>query len=143
MEFRTLQLKPSMETLGVVTDFLFRKQPFSQMRVEDFIAGVKLQVAEGCHVAVVGEGKLQAYVGWLWSERAAAQLWVRGTGPIGHNPKAIDQVAAHTHVAAVRPDALRRACSAARKLHGGKDVFFMRLYGRETQKPSRTKSFRL
>ena len=50
---KAMQLKPTMEALGVVLAFICREQPYSEFRAAKIIAAVQHQLTARCHVCLI------------------------------------------------------------------------------------------
>lgn len=65
----------SYEGFGMLMDLLSRTAPFSQMKLGELGAAVRLQLIRGDHFAAVQGSSVVGYVGWLPTSASIADAW--------------------------------------------------------------------
>lgn len=132
---QALQLKPSMEALGIVLSFICRQAPYAEFRAAKILRSVQYQLSTGCHVCLVQEEQLVAYAGWLPVEPKVAESWLDGKATLQPVPAASTDAAALTIVSITANTHLAPLIRACRKLAPQQTIYFKRDYpGGETRK---------
>ena len=137
-EFR--RLPPGYETLGVVLDFVTRGPPYDGFAAGLLTKALKAQIAEGHHLAVVRNGILAAYAGWMPILAANGEDWIAGRAEF--QPVSADKADAIA-VSIVRiegPGIARELLLRVREEANGHRAFFRKDYA---SKPTERRSLGL
>lgn len=125
---RPLQLKPTMEALGLVLTFICRSAPYSEFRAAKIIKAVQHQLSTGCHVCLVEDERLVAYAGWLPIDSRDGERWLEGKASLRPVPSARTDAAALTIVSVVNSSDTALLMRACRRLVPQKKIYFKRDY---------------
>lgn len=132
---KAMQLKPTMEALGVVLAFICREQPYSEFRAAKIIAAVQHQLTARCHVCLIEDERLVAYAGWLPVTQGDAERWMAGESNLSPAPSSDTRVAALTIVSALGRRHVPLLIRECRRLLPQHAVYFKRDYaGGRTRK---------
>ncbi len=123
------RLKPGYESLGLVIDFLTQEPPFARYAAGVLAAAVKYQLGEACHLALVEDGRLTGYLGWLMVTRTMGEAWIAGDlaepRPVPH--ERADAIAL-TVIRVARPQSRPLLIGPFRRAMGERRIFYKRHY---------------
>ena len=128
-EYRIAVLDRSYPALGMVLDLLSRHPPFSDSRLDQIVKTIGKQLKAGRNVAAVSpQNALVAYVGWVPTLRASAELWIEDRGPLRVLDQPSDAVAI-TVVVSESPSITKALIRRAREMSPNMHWYFKRSYG--------------
>ena len=125
---RSLQLKPTMEALGIVLSFICRTSPYAEFKAAKIIKAVQHQLSNACHVCLIEDERLVAYAGWLPIDARDGEQWLEGKGILKPVAVASSDAIALTVVSVIRTEQLRPLIHACRLLSPRRTVYFKRDY---------------
>ena len=125
---KPLQLKPTMEALGVILSFICRAPPYAEFRADKIIKAVQHQLSTGCHVCLIENETLVAYAGWLPIDARDGEKWLQDKASLRPVPPSSTDAVALTIVSASNPGDVKRLMRACRNLAPQKTVYFKRDY---------------
>jgi hypothetical protein len=135
MPLRIEQLNATYDAYGMVLGLLSRHAPFSEFRLSEISATIRVQLKRGQHVAAVTpENELVGYAGWVYTLQASAELWVDGRGPLQILEKNHDALAMTIVVSEV-PAAVSAMMRRCRALNPGLRGYFKRSYDGQLRAP--------
>jgi hypothetical protein len=121
-------LPGSFEVFGRVIDILARTAPFADGPLAPTAKTVRQQIKHGRYVAAVTEaGDIIAYMGWVPTLRASAELWIDDRGPLQVRNRGYDALALNI-VVSPRRDITTAMIRHARESNGTIRVYFKRVY---------------
>lgn len=130
-----LQLKPTMEALGIVLSFICRSAPYDDFRAAKIIRAIEHQLASRCHVCLIRDEQLIAYAGWLPIDADDGDKWLEGNGTLTPASSPNKNAAALTVVSSLSPSHLPQLIRACRTLAPRRTIYFKRDYkGQRTKK---------
>lgn len=123
-----LQLKPTMEALGIVLAFICRFAPYAEFRAAKIIKAVQFQLSSGSHVCLVEDERLVAYAGWLPIDALNGESWLEGRSTLKPISVEHSNAIALTIVTAASTNQIPPLIRACRKLTPQRKVYFKRDY---------------
>jgi hemolysin-activating ACP:hemolysin acyltransferase len=139
---KALQLRPSMESLGLVLSFICRSSPYAEFRAGKIIAAVQHQLSTRSHVCLVEGERIIAYAGWLPVSEADAEAWLKGEAGLRPVPPDATDAAALTIVSAADRAHVTRLIRACRTLIPQHNVYFKRDYAAGQARKAKLRVFR-
>jgi hemolysin-activating ACP:hemolysin acyltransferase len=137
---KTLQLRPSMEALGIALSFVCRSSPYAEFRAAKIIKAIQHQLSSGSHVCLIENEQLVAYAGWLPIDLADGENWLAGKGTLHPSSSANPQAVALTIVSTTDPSQIPQLIRACRRLAPQRTVYFKRDYPGGRSKKSKVQN---
>ena len=125
---KQLQLKPTMEALGIVLSFLCRSSPYADFRAAKIIQAVQHQLSTRSHVCLVENEQMVAYAGWLPVRAEDAERWLEGEHRLQPVPSDSTDAVALTIVSAADRRHVPQLIRACRTLAPQRNIYFKRDY---------------
>lgn len=139
---KQLQLKPSMEALGIVLSFICQSSPYAEFRAGKIIAAVQHQLSTRSHVCLVDGERMVAYAGWLPVNAADAERWLDGEHSLQPVPSDSTDAVALTIVSAAHRRHVPQLIRACRTLVPQRTIYFKRDYAGRAARKSKLSVFR-
>lgn len=139
---KQIQLKPSMEALGIVLSFLCRSSPYAEFRAAKLIAAVQHQLSTRSHVCLVEGERMVAYAGWLPVSAADAERWLEGDNSLQPVPSDSTDAVALTIVSAAERRLVPQLIRACRTLAPQQNIYFKRDYAGGGARKAKLRNFR-
>ncbi len=125
------KLRSSLESLGLLVDYLSKIEPFSRYDFGNFTSALRQQLSRGEHLVAFSNKRLVGYCGWLPTSTEVAKAWTTDGGPL--LPKSGDEADAVvlTVIATTESVAMSALLRRARVENPKRRVYFKREYGDE------------
>ena len=139
---KQLQLRPTMEALGIVLSFLCRSSPYADFRAAKIIQAVQHQLSTRSHVCLVEDERIVAYAGWLPVSAADAERWLEGEHSLKPVPSDSTDAVALAIVSAAERRLVPQLIRACRTLAPQRNIYFKRDYSGGAARKAKLRAFR-